>query len=167
MIILRARELSIMNKKQGWKGARFESNKGGSADRRVFNIKLLEGYYYNQDYKLELYEANEITKEGLLLVGKLKPKIPSLPEFWFRWDAKDEELDVDMYGDAKYKGDWENSRNGYEGHHTEKMTNGGRNFKVSIKIPNVNVFQGVLRFNLEIDMGLIEKIILGDNAKLE
>jgi hypothetical protein len=93
-----------------------------------------------------------------LLVGKLKPKISSLPEFWLRWDEKKEELDVDMYGDSKHKEDWINSRNGYEGHHTKKVTGGGRDFKVSIKIPNVNVFQGVLGFNLERDLELIEKI---------
>jgi len=146
-----------MNKKRGWKGARFKNEKGGMAARRVFNIKPIE-VHCNPDYNLELYQTNEITTEGLLLVGKLKPKISSLPEFWLRWDEKKEELDVDMYGDSKHKEDWINSRNGYEGHHTKKVTGGGRDFKVSIKIPNVNVFQGVLGFNLERDLELIEKI---------
>lgn len=68
-------EVGIMNKKRGWKGAHFESDEGASTDRRVFNIRPLEGYYCNQDYDLELYESNEITEEGLLLLGKLKPKV--------------------------------------------------------------------------------------------
>ena len=154
-----------MNKKRGWKGARFESNKGGKTARRVFNIRLLEGYYY-KDYNLELYQTNEITKEGLLLVGKLKPKIPSLPEFWIRWDEKKQELDVDMHGDSEHRDDWINSRNGYEGHHTKRVTNGGTNFKVSIKIPNVNVFQGVLSFNLARDVAATITIGMHANAEV-
>lgn len=151
--------VSLMNKKRGWKGARFKSEKGGMVARRVFNIKPIE-VHCNPDYNLELYQTNEITTEGLLLVGKLKPKISSLPEFWLRWDEKKEELDVDMHGDLKHREDWINSRNGYEGHHTEKVTSGGRDFKVSIKIPNVNVFQGVLSFNLERDLEIINKVAI-------
>jgi hypothetical protein len=160
------KEVGIVSKKRGWKGARFESNKGGSTDRRVFNIKFLEEYC-NQKYKLERYETNEITKEGLLLIGKLKPKVSTLPEFWFRWDAKEQELDVDMYGDVNSKENWDNEKNGYKGHHTEKYINGRRNFKVLINIPKLKVFKGVISFNLEFENEIINKIKLGDKAKLE
>jgi hypothetical protein len=152
-----------MNKKRGWKGARFISEKGGMVARRVFNIKPIE-VHCNPDYDLELYETNEITAEGLLLVGKLKPKISSLPEFWLRWDEKREELDIDMRGDLKHREDWINSRNGYEGHHTEEVTGGERDFKVSIKMPNVNVFQGVLGFNLERDLEIIETVTISEEV---
>ena len=149
-----------MSKKRGWKGACFKNEKGGIAASRVFNIKQIKTNYSNPDYDLELYQTNEITKEGLLLVGKLKSKISTLPEFWLRWDEKKEELDVDMYGDSKHREDWINSRNGYKGHHTQKVTGGGRDFQVSIKIPNVNVFQGVLRFSLERDLEISDKVAL-------
>ena len=159
-----------MNKKRGWKGARFESDKGGSTDRRVFNIKPLEGYHCNRDYQLELYESNEITKEGLLLLGKLKPKVSTLPEFWFRRDARREELDIDMYGvygEANNKEDWINERDGYKGHHTRKFTNGRRNFKVLINIPKLRVFEGVLNFNLERDVELVEKLSIREEVIVE
>ena len=156
-----------MNKGQGWKGARFESDKGGSTDRRVFNIKPLEGYHCNRDYQLELYESNEITKEGLLLLGKLKPKVSTLPEFWFRWDARREELDIDMYGEANSKEDWINEKRGYKGHHTQKFTNGRRNFKVLINIPKLRVFEGVLNFNLERDVEVIEKLSISEEVIVE
>jgi len=152
-----------MSEKQGWKGARFKSDKEGMVARRVFNIKPIK-VNCNLDYNLELYQTNEISAEGLLLVGKLKPRISSLPEFWLRWDEKREELDVDMHGDIEHREDWINSRNGYKGHHTEKMTSGGRDFKVSIKIPNVNVFQGILSFNLERDLELKEKVNIGESV---
>jgi len=152
-----------MSKKHDWKGARFKSDKMGRVARRAFNIKPLE-VHCNQDYNLEMYKDNEINTEGLLLVGKLKPKVSSLPEFWLRWDEKKEELDIDMHGDSKHKSDWDNSRNGYEGHHTDKVINEGWNFKVSIKIPNVNVFQGVISFSLERNLELKDKVTIHDEV---
>jgi hypothetical protein len=151
-----------MNKRYGWKGSRFKNNKGGSTDRRVFNIKVLEGYYCNQNFELELYTSNEITKEGLLVLGRLKSQISSLPEFWFRWDAKKEELDIDIYGDTVNKENWINEEQGYKGHHTVKFTNGKRWFKVLIIIPQYKVFEGILSFNLEIDLEICEKMLYRD-----
>jgi len=154
-----------MNKKSGWKGARCQDEGGIQQARRVFNTKLLEGYYCNQDYNLELYQTNEITTEGLLLIGKMKPKVSSLPEFWIRWDEKKDELDVDMHGELEHREDWINSRNGYEGHHTVKMKKEGRHFKVSIETPTMKVFDGAISFNLARDRTL--RTAIGFNASSE
>ncbi len=151
------KEVNLINKKRGWKGARFESEKGGMVASKAFNIKV-DRKYLNTDYDLEILRENRINEQGLLLVGKLRPKQPSLPEFLFRWDEKKEELDIDMHGDANNREDWISEKNGYKGHHAEKVTNGGRNFKVLIKTPKLKVFEGVISFNLTRGITAIETI---------
>jgi len=101
-----------------------------------------------------------------LLLGKLKPKVSTLPEFWFRWDARKEDLDVDMYGDSKHREDWINSRNGYIGHHTVRMKKEGRYFKVLIETPTMKVFNGVISFNLARDVTASVTIGLHANAEV-
>ena len=139
-----------MKDKSGWKGARYQDKGGGHQASRVFNIKC-ELAYLNPDYDLEILQENKITQQGLLLCGTLKPKLDSLPEFWFRWDEKKQELDVDMRRDSKHKEDWVNEKNGYKGHHTVRMKKEGRHFKVSIETPAMIVFGGVISFNLARD----------------
>jgi len=140
-----------MDKKRGWKGARYQDKAGSQEASKVFNVKV-KTEYLNPDYDLEPLQDNRITEQGLLLCAKLKPKIPSLPEFWFRWDEKKDELDVDMYGDTNNRKDWNNERNGYKEHHTVKMKKEARHFKVSIKTPKLNVFNGVISFHLRRDV---------------
>ncbi len=140
-----------MNKKSGWKGARYQDKGGSHQASGVFNIKH-ESVYLNPDYDLEILQNNKITQQGLLLCGTLKPKHASLPEFWIRWDEKEEELDVDMHGDSKHREDWINSRSGYTGHHAMRMKKEGRHFKVSIETPTMKVFDGVISFNLARDI---------------
>lgn len=74
-----------MNKKHGWKGAGYQEQGVSQEASKVFNVKV-ELAYLNPDYELELLQDNKITEQGLLLCGKLKPKLPSLPEFWLRLD---------------------------------------------------------------------------------
>jgi hypothetical protein len=165
MIKLRAREVSIMKKGSGWKGARHQDKRGSQQASGVFNIKY-ESAYLNPDYDLEILQDDKISEQGLLLCGKLKPKIPSLPEFWLRWDEKEEELDIDMHGDSKHRKDWNNSRNGYIGHHAVRMKKEGRHFKVSIETPTMKVYDGVISFNLARDVTAIAKIGLHASAKI-
>ena len=98
-----------------------------------------------------------------MLIGKMKPKVSSLPEFWIRWDEK--KVDVDMHGELEHREDWINSRNGYEGHHTVKMKKEGRHFKVSIETPTMKVFDGAISFNLARDRTL--RTAIGFNASSE
>jgi hypothetical protein len=136
-----------MKKKPDWKGASFQTDTEGRIARRVFNIKIkpLE-VHCNEYYYLELYQDNEIDTNGLLLVGKLKPKISTLAEFWFRWDEKKDQLDIDIYDDSKCKIDWKYS--GYEGHHTVRTKKDEKYFKVFIKRHNLQIFKGEISFNL-------------------
>ena len=137
-----------MKIRDGWKGARYQQEGGGQEASRVFNIRF-ETEYLNPYYDLEILEDNSISKQGLLLCGKLKPRQSSLPEFWFRWDEKEDELDVDMHGDSKHKKDWKKSKNGCTGHKATKMKKEGRHFRVSIEMPKMKVFDGVISFSLE------------------
>ena len=52
---------------------------------------------------------------------------------------------------------------GYRGHHTTRVKNGsGRNYKVFIEIPKMKIYEGVLGFNLERDMELVERLTLSE-----
>jgi len=128
-----------MDKKGRWKGTRFESEGFTREASKFLDVKVEEPYHCNSDYKLELYPGQEVTSTGLLVIAKLKPEKSSLPEFWFRWDEKADRLDVDMKPEHE---DWEKEKNGYEGHHPVDLKR--RVFRVSIKIPGIDVFQGTI-----------------------
>jgi hypothetical protein len=136
-----------MEKRNGWKGSRYQGKGGSQQASGVFNITH-KIKYLNPDYDLQIQESNTISKQGLLLCGKLIPKRFSLPEFWLRRDERADALDVDMHGDSKHKNDWKHSKNGYTGHHAVKLKGEGRHFRVSIDIPTMKVFDGVISFNL-------------------
>ena len=93
-----------MKERRGWKGARYQDEGSGQEASKVFNIKV-EFAYLNSDYDLVLLQGNEITGQGLLLCGKLKPKKPLLPEFLIRWDEKGDHLNVDIKHDKKCQDD--------------------------------------------------------------
>ena len=133
-----------MDKKGRWKGTRFESEGFTREASKFLDVKVEEPYHCNSDYKLELYPGQEVTSTGLLVIAKLKPEKSSLPEFWFRWDEKADHLNVDMK--PKHK-DWGGEKNGYEGHRPKKVGT-GRRFEVSIKIPGIDVFHGIISFSL-------------------
>jgi hypothetical protein len=155
-----------MDKRNGWKGSHYQGKSGSRQAKEIYNIKH-DLVYLNPEYKLEILQNSTISKQGLLICGKLTPKTPSLPEFWFRWDEKKQELDIDMHGDIRHEEDWRNSRNGYEGHHTEKVTNSGREYKILIKIPNTVIFEGIFSFNLKSDLEMIDRVGIHDSVKIE
>jgi hypothetical protein len=139
-----------MDKKGRWKGAREEREGFTREASKAFNVKVEEPYYCNSDYRLELYQKREVTSTRWLVIAQLKPEKPSLPEFCFRWDEKADQLDVDMKPEHK---DWGGEKNGYEGHHPKKVSP-GRRFDVSIKIPGIDVFHGIISFSLFIKVGI-------------
>ena len=146
-------EKITMNKRFRWKGTRFVGKSGSNNDRRIFNIVLHEGYYCDINYEIEIGENYEVTDQGLLLIGKLKPKNNTLPEFWLRWDAKDQTLDIDIYNSNEIQ-NWNNEINGYKGHHTEKNPDG--KYKVTITIPKYKIFEGAISFNRVIDIEVVD-----------
>jgi hypothetical protein len=165
MIKIRVKEVNVIKERNGWKGARYQDEGGSQQASGVFNITH-ESEHLNPDYNLEILENNTISKQGLLLCGKLIPKHPSLPEFSLRWDEKSDALDVDMHGDSKHKNDWKYSRNGYTGHHAAKLKREGRHFQVSIEMPTMKVFYGIISFNLARDVSAAVKTGLNASAEI-
>ena len=106
--------------------------------------------YIDARYELFIYPRNKITPTGLLTVGELKTKDKPLPEFLFRWDEKDDNLDVDINNvsrDKKRK--FEHGQGGYGGHHPKRIPDEkNKIFGVDIKIPDFQVFKGKISFGL-------------------
>jgi len=156
-----------MKERRGWKGARYQKKGFSQEASKVFNVKV-ELAYLNPDYDLELLQDNKITEQGLLLCGKLKPKQPSLPEFWFRWDEKGDHLNVDMIPDEGCQDDWQNETHGYKGHRPQKVSDHpGRAFNLLITTPNLKAFEGVISFNLARDVAATVTIGIHASAEVD
>ena len=112
-----------------------------------------EVYHLDENYDFELYEKGQITERARLIVARLKPKIPSLPQFSFRWDYRYEHLNVDIHGVEPAVIDWFiMGENGYTGHLPRRLGGPDRAFEAIIWLPVTFVFRGrltlVLRRNL-------------------
>jgi len=112
-----------------------------------------EVYHLDQNYDFELYEKGEITERARLIVARLKPKIPSLPMFSFRWDYRYEHLNVDIHGVESAVIDWFiMGENGYTGHLPRRLGGPDRAFEAIIWLPVTFVFRG--RLSLVLQKGL-------------
>jgi excisionase family DNA binding protein len=112
-----------------------------------------EVYHLDKNYDFELYEKGQITERARLIVARLKPRIPSLPQFSFRWDYRYEHLNVDIHGVEPAVIDWFiMGENGYTGHLPRRLGGPDRAFEAIIWLPVTFVFRGrltlVLRKNL-------------------
>lgn len=126
-----------------------DSKQGGD---ETFAVSA-EVYHLDQNYDFELYEKGQITERARLIVARLKPKIPSLPQFSFRWDYRYEHLNVDIHGVEPAVTDWFiMGENGYTGHLPRRLGGPDRAFEAIIWLPVTFVFRGrltlVLRKNL-------------------
>jgi len=108
-----------------------------------------EVYHLDQNYDFELYEKGQITERARLIVARLKPKIPSLPQFSFRWDYRYEHLNVDIHGVEPAVVDWfMMGENGYTGHLPRRLGGPDRAFEAIIWLPVTFVFRGRLTLRL-------------------
>jgi excisionase family DNA binding protein len=106
-------------------------------------------YHLDNNYDFEVYEKGEITERARLIVARLKPKIPSLPQFSFRWDYRYEHLNVDIHGvDPAAVDWWTMGKNGYTGHLPRKLGGPGHAFEANIWLPVTFVFRGRLTVSL-------------------
>ncbi len=108
-----------------------------------------EVFHLDKNYDFELYEKGEITERARLIVARLKPKIPSLPQFSFRWDYRYEHLNVDIHGVEPAAMDWWTmGENGYTGHLPRRLGGPGYAFEAVIWLPVTFVFRGRLTLSL-------------------
>jgi excisionase family DNA binding protein len=114
----------------------------------TFSIRA-EVYHLDKNYDFEVYEKGQITERARLIVARLKPKIPSLPHFSFRWDYRYEHLNVDIHGVEPAVMDWWTmGENGYTGHLPRRLGGPGYAFEAIVWLPVTFVFRGRLTLSL-------------------
>lgn len=122
-------------------------------------VKVIKIDYLDCDYEIKEFPNNPATNTGFVKIVQLFPKNLYLPTFIFRWDEKEEELDVDIYENRKINNKlW--TLNGYRGHHTKSIDGEGRVFETNISIPGKEIFKG------RINLGLSIKQLLRDSIKI-
>jgi hypothetical protein len=143
----------MRNDKVHWKGViSWRSGSRGEV-KSAFEISIAKDHL-DDHYTLKFSNKSETTKQGLLEVGKLEPKIDSLPLFAFRWDEKDKRVDVDIYSYGNYRVSnterklFKSGKNGYSGHRAQPVNQGGRLFDIDISIPSKHIFKGHIHFNI-------------------
>ena len=130
------------------KGARFQG-KGFQKEASGTNDVDVDLYHCDQNYKLRSYPGSKTTNTGLVLVGILRSKKVSLPVFWFRWDVKDDKLEVNIHNVTDTERTWfENGEEGYQGRHPKRLGSAKRAFEVDIRIPDICVFHGCVSLGL-------------------
>ena len=124
--------------------------------KAILNISEAREYVH-PDYDLVLGER-QIGPTGLLTIAKLKLKNPrtgSLPEFVFRWDDKDDHLDVDSLSALeKEQRLFKRETDGYYGHHSMIISISPRVFEINLMWCGQVIYQGRLKFNLSIDLSV-------------
>jgi len=128
---------------------------------KAFNIDI-EEQYRNPEYELFVEKESTIAQNGLLQVFTLKSKDQSLPRFVGRWDQNKEVIDIDMYdrGRTKPSLDFKKGTPGYSGHHPKRISKDIRTFQVSVEIPNVVIYTGLITFNINWGVDLFEQVSL-------
>ena len=117
-----------------------EEREGGAG----FRVSA-EVYHLDRNYDFEVYERGRITDTARIIVARLKPRIPSLPQFSFRWDYRYEHLNVDIHGVEPAAVEWWTmGKNGYTGHLPRRLAGPGYVFEAIIWLPVTFVFRGRL-----------------------
>jgi hypothetical protein len=123
------------------------ANTSGPSDE-TFSIST-EVYHLDKNYDFEVYEKGLITERARLIVARLKPKIPSLPQFSFRWDYRYEHLNVDIHGvEPAVVEWWTMGEKGYTGHLPRRLGGPGYAFEAIVWLPVTFVFRGRLTLSL-------------------
>jgi len=121
-------------------------------------VKVVKIDYIDRNYKIKVLSNHPTTKTGLVEVIQLFSENPHLLRFIFRWDEKNEELDIDIYRNESICNElWSEKR--YKGHHTQRVIDNGRIFKINISVPDKRIFKG------KVNVGLFIKLSLKDSIK--
>lgn len=125
--------------------------KGGNIFRhnKIFNAKI-NTQELNENYELSVPEINELSETGLLTIFKIHPRSnKEMPSFSGRWDEKQNMLDMDILNVTdKISTLFKAGKDGYFGHHPIRISESPRLFQVIIKIPEHDIFNGEVTFNI-------------------
>jgi len=150
-----------MKNKPDWKGSRYSKDGITKEVKRIYSIKV-EKPEINEEYKLDTKQETTINNQGLLLVGRLIPRKSSLPSFNIRWDEKAKHLNVDMISRSASINDWESETNGYKGHKPDVLnTSDGLSFFIEVKIPQLDIFKGIINFRISRNTTITIKTAIG------
>ena len=103
------------------------------------------------EYEIIL-DGQQIGPTGLLVIARLRPMnatTRTLPEFVFRWDEKDNHLDVDPVDVSEAEGSkFRKGTGSYYGHRARKLQSGSRIFQANIGWHGYRIYRGEIGFNL-------------------
>lgn len=117
---------------------------------KIHNLKI-DVRHIDPEYQLKTEPEIALSSTGLLPIFEVCPKEKGSvhPSFTARWDQNKETLDVDMVGVEKsLMGEFKGERDGYSGHHPERLALPSRTYNVDIKTPHRQIFVGNVTFNI-------------------
>lgn len=113
---------------------------------KVHSINV-EEEYRDGAFEIEAFPESQRKPNGLLPVFSLRSS-ENAQEFVCRWDQNPEVIDIDMYENGKIVAEFKSEKNGYVGHHTVRVSQDPRRFRVDIQIPGQVIFQGYATLNI-------------------
>lgn len=115
----------------------------------IYNIVWLEGPKLDNRYRLDGSPRSVTSQTGLLRAFEIMPTVDGLPRFIARWDERADTLDIDILdADDHVKSLFNGQKDGYGGHHRDRIPGEQRKFEVKVTLPSVVVCEGVVSFNL-------------------
>jgi len=135
--------------KSHWKSAKFKGDNFEQGADGAYNVSAQEVCYCDASYILELYQEPRTAPNGRLVIAELRSKEGTPPSFLFRWDEKDNQLDVDIEDvPDTVKKCFKHGTEGYAGHRPRRVQSDGRIFEINIRIPEKQIFHGYVKFNI-------------------
>jgi hypothetical protein len=132
-----------------WKGAKFTGDNFEQGADGAFNVSAPEVFYCDISYVLDLYKEPRTAPNRRLDIAELRSKEGIPPSFLFRWDEKDNQLDVDIQGVSRtVKHCFKHGIRGYAGHRPQQVQSDGHVFEVDVRIPKKHIFHGYVKFNI-------------------
>jgi len=132
-----------------WKGPKFTGDNFEQGADGASNVSAPEVFYCDISYVLDLYKEPRTAPDRRLIIARLWSKEGTPPSFLFRWDEKDNQLDVDIEDVPEtVKKCFKHGTEGYAGHRPRRVQSDGRVFEINIRIPEKQIFHGYVKFNI-------------------
>ncbi|MFA5056174.1 MAG: hypothetical protein WC562_08430 [Dehalococcoidia bacterium] len=131
-----------------WKGAKYKGDNFEQGADGAFNVSW-QVCYCDKDYILEEYKERRTAPDGRLVIAELRNKEGVPPSFLFRWDEKDDHLNVDINGVTNTIAEsFKKGKGGYKGHCPKRRKSENTTFEVDIRILDKQIFHGYVKFNI-------------------
>ena len=139
-----------------WNGSILRGKGFTRQAKEAFDVEPRVEYCHPQ-YDFRWCAICQTEGRGALIIATLEPRDGASPRFVFRWDPKDDHLNVDIKNvSGQERGLFEEERQGYTGHVAKRVA--AKLFEVKICIPAANVFAGTVRFKIHENIALDGKV---------